>query len=89
MWLQDPELRAKFSGQPDHVINYFFMVAEEVRQYMADLGFRKLDEMVGRVDMLEMDTDVIQSNRKASGLDLASVLYPSVNLSPGWQCCPL
>ncbi len=46
--------RKKFTGQPEHVINYFFFVAEEVRQWMAKLGFRKLDEMVGRVDMIEM-----------------------------------
>src|SRR5207245_11493507 len=49
---QDPELRKKFAGEPEHVINFFFSVAEQVRQYMADLGFRKVDEMVGRVDML-------------------------------------
>ncbi len=51
---QDPVLRAKFTGQPEHVINFFFFIAEQVRQIMAQLGFRKMDEMVGRVDMLEM-----------------------------------
>ena len=50
---QDPVLRAKFTGQPEHVINFFFFIAEQVRQIMAQLGFRKMDEMVGRVDMLE------------------------------------
>src|SRR5262249_55757335 len=50
---QDPVLRAKFSGQPEHVINFFFFIAEQVRQYMAKMGFRTFDEMVGRVDMLE------------------------------------
>merc|ERR1719440_1979565 len=45
---QDPELRAKFKGQPEHVVNYFFMVAEEARQLMAQLGVRNLDELVGR-----------------------------------------
>src|SRR6202020_1034842 len=51
---QDPVLRARFTGQPEHVINYFFFVAEEVREWMAKLGFRKIDEMVGRVDKLDM-----------------------------------
>ena len=50
---QDPVLRAKFTGQPEHVINFFFFIAEQVRQIMAQLGFRKMDEMVGRVDMLD------------------------------------
>ena len=50
---QDPALRAKFTGQPEHVINFFFFIAEQVREYMAQLGFRTFDEMVGRVDMLD------------------------------------
>ncbi|MFN9913252.1 MAG: glutamate synthase-related protein, partial [Pirellulaceae bacterium] len=49
---QDPELRAKFAGKPEHVVNYLFMVAEDTRQWMAKLGFRKIDEMVGRSDVL-------------------------------------
>jgi glutamate synthase (NADPH/NADH) len=52
---QDPELRAKFAGEPEHVINYFFLVAEEMRQHMAAMGFRTVDEMVGRADLLEPD----------------------------------
>jgi glutamate synthase (NADPH) large chain len=52
---QDPKLRAKFEGQPEHVINYFFFVAEEVRELMAQLGFRRFDDMVGRVDLLDME----------------------------------
>ena len=51
--LQDPELRAKFAGQPEHVINFFFLVAEELRGIMASLGFRNIKEMVGRADLLE------------------------------------
>src|SRR5205085_6138207 len=47
---QDPELRAKFAGKPEHVINFMFFIAEELREIMASLGFRKIDEMVGRVD---------------------------------------
>ena len=50
---QDPVLRKKFTGQPEHIVNYFFFVAEEVRQIMAKLGFRTINEMVGRVDKLE------------------------------------
>src|SRR5204862_917818 len=49
---QDPELRARFSGQPEHVVNYFFFVAEEVRELMAQLGVRTMDEMIGRTDLL-------------------------------------
>lgn len=69
---QDPELRAKFSGQPEHVINYLFMVAEDARQLMAELGFRSIDEMVGRVDCLELDTTV--AHWKARHLDLSPIL---------------
>jgi glutamate synthase (NADPH) large chain len=70
---QDPVLRAKFTGQPEHAINFFFFIAEQLRQIMAQLGFRKLDEMVGRVDMLEMDEAV--DHWKARGLDFSSILY--------------
>ena len=70
---QDPELRKQFQGQPEHVINFFFFIAEQVRQYMAQLGFRKLDEMVGRVDMLDVEPAV--SHWKAQGLDFSAILY--------------
>ena len=50
---QDPILRKQFQGQPEHVINFFFFIAEQVRRYMAELGFRTMDEMVGRVNMLD------------------------------------
>jgi glutamate synthase (NADPH/NADH) large chain len=69
---QDPELRAKFSGQPEHVINYLFMVAEDCRQIMAQLGFRTVNEMVGRADMLEWDAGV--DHWKGKHLDLSLVL---------------
>ena len=72
---QDPELRKKFSGQPQQVVNYMFMVAEELRQIMAELGFRKLTDMVGRVDLLEMDRAV--EHWKASGIDLSALLKPA------------
>ncbi|MCB1647592.1 MAG: glutamate synthase subunit alpha, partial [Pseudomonadales bacterium] len=72
---QDPELRKKFNGSPDHVVNYFFMVAEEMRQIMASLGFRTVNEMVGRVDVLEMNDAI--NHWKAKGLDFTSILTPA------------
>ncbi|MBL7686339.1 MAG: glutamate synthase large subunit, partial [Deltaproteobacteria bacterium] len=67
---QDPELRKKFSGTPESVINFFFMVAEELREIMAELGFRKLEDMVGRSDLLEMKPAL--DHWKAKGLDYSS-----------------
>ncbi len=52
---QDPELRRRFKGQPEHVVNFFFFVAEEVRQIMARLGIARFEELIGRVDLLEAD----------------------------------
>ncbi len=51
---QDPELREKFAGKPEHVINYFFLMAEEIRDIMAKLGFRKFSELIGRTDKLKV-----------------------------------
>ena len=70
---QDPVLRAKFTGQPEHVINFFFFVAEEVRELMAKLGFRKFEDMVGQVDRLDMRRAV--EHWKAKGVDLSRILY--------------
>jgi glutamate synthase domain-containing protein 3 len=70
---QDPALRAKFQGTPENVINFFFFIAEQVRQYMAQMGFRSFDEMVGRVDML--DTRKANDHWKAKDLDLSAILY--------------
>ena len=72
---QDPVLRKHFTGQPEHVINYFFFVAEEVRELMAQLGFRNFDEMVGRVDRLDMVPAI--DHWKAKGIDLSRLLYRS------------
>ncbi len=69
---QDAELRKKFAGKPEHVVNYLFMVAEECREIMAQLGFRTINEMVGRADMLQPD-DAIQ-HWKTDGIDLAPIL---------------
>ncbi|HZT34228.1 MAG TPA: glutamate synthase large subunit, partial [Bryobacteraceae bacterium] len=70
---QDPALRAKFAGQPEHVVNFFFFIAEQVRQYMAQMGFRRFDEMVGRVDMLDAREAV--DHWKARGLDFSAILF--------------
>jgi len=72
---QDPDLRKKFNGKPEHVVNYLFMVAEEARRIMAELGFRTIDEMVGRSDVLKTDKAI--NHWKADGLDLTSVLMPA------------
>ena len=70
---QDPELRKRFAGEPEHVINYFFFMAEQLRQIMAQLGFRKVSEMVGRVDKLDGRKAV--EHWKAKGLDFAHLLH--------------
>ena len=72
---QDPELRKKFSGSPDSVVNYFFMVAQELRLIMASLGIRTVNEMVGRADLLEMRHAV--DHWKTNGLDFSSILTPA------------
>ncbi|WP_156839647.1 glutamate synthase large subunit [Novosphingobium aquimarinum] len=83
---QDPVLRARFTGAPEHVVNYFFFVAEELRAIMAEMGFRTVEEMVGRVDRLDMKKAI--SHYKAKGVDLSKVLHfpgqgdsPSLNWS--------
>jgi glutamate synthase (ferredoxin) len=70
---QDPELRARFAGLPEHVVRYFFFVAEETREYMAKLGFRRVEEMIGRVDRLEVDRAI--QHWKARGLDFSALLH--------------
>jgi glutamate synthase (NADPH/NADH) large chain/glutamate synthase (ferredoxin) len=66
---QDPVLRKKFAGKPEHVVNYFFFVAEEVRQIMAQLGIRKFDDMIGRADLLDTARSI--GHWKARGLDFS------------------
>ena len=70
---QDPVLRKRFTGQPEHVINFFFFVAEEVRELMAKLGFRTFNEMIGRVEQLDMRRAI--DHWKAKGVDLSRILY--------------
>ena len=76
---QDPVLRAKFSGKPEHVVNYFFFVAEEARQIMAQLGIRKFDELIGRADLLDRSKAI--AHWKAKGLDFSRIFHqPESNL---------
>ncbi|MDQ4106683.1 MAG: glutamate synthase-related protein, partial [Actinomycetota bacterium] len=70
---QDPELRKKFTGTPEHVINYFFFLAEEVRELMAELGFRTFDELVGRADKLKTAKAI--EHWKAGGVDLTPIFH--------------
>ncbi|HDR9099721.1 TPA: glutamate synthase subunit alpha [Burkholderia vietnamiensis] len=70
---QDPVLRAKFKGQPEHVVNYFFFVAEEVREIMAQLGIAKFDDLIGRPDLLDTRKGI--EHWKAKGLDFSRVFY--------------
>src|SRR5207248_2242552 len=71
---QDPELRRRFAGRPEHVIEFFFHVAEDVRAIMAELGIRKFEDLVGRVDLLEADEAI--THWRERGVDLANVLAP-------------
>jgi glutamate synthase (NADPH/NADH) large chain len=74
---QDPVLRKRFTGKPEHVVNYFFFVAEEIRQLMAKLGFRKFNDMIGRMDKLNMRSAI--NHWKAKGLDYSRILHmPSI-----------
>ena len=72
---QNPVLRKNFQGQPEHVINYLFMVAEEAREIMAQLGIRTIEDLIGRVDVLAADSAI--SHWKADGLDLTPILTPA------------
>ena len=70
---QDPVLRAKFTGQPEHVVNFFFFVAEELRELMAQIGIRRLEDLIGRSDLLDMKKGV--EHWKAKGLDYSRIFY--------------
>jgi glutamate synthase (NADPH/NADH) large chain/glutamate synthase (ferredoxin) len=77
---QDPELRAKFAGKPEHVVNYFFFVAEEVRRIMAQLGVARFDQLVGRVDLLDVDEAL--THWRERGVDLSAILHRTVAEGP-------
>ena len=83
---QDPELRKRFAGQPGHLVNYFYFVAEELREIMAQLGFRTVAEMVGRADVLETRRAV--DHWKAAGIDLSGLLTipPKADRVPTYCC---
>ena len=78
---QDPELRKQFAGKPEHLVNYFTFVAEEMREIMAELGFRKVTDMVGRVDALEAREAV--EHWKTQGLDFSRLLYRQEAVTAG------
>jgi glutamate synthase (NADH) len=77
---QDEELRKKFTGQPEHVMNYFFLLAEEVREIMAKLGYRKMEDMIGQTQHLEVNRK--GQHYKSRGLDLSPLLTPASELNP-------
>ena len=80
---QDPELRKLFRGKPEYVVNFFKFIAAEVREYMAQLGFRTMDEMIGRSDLLEMNTAI--DFWKARGLDFSKIFYqPQTSVPVRW-----
>ncbi len=82
---QNPELRKKFTGEPEDVVNFMFYIAEELREYMAQLGFRSLNEMIGRVDMVDAAQAI--DHWKASGIDLSPLLWvPPVGEDVGRYC---
>ena len=83
---QDPELRKRFRGQPEHVINYFFFVAEEVRELMAELGIAKFNDLIGRTDLLEMKQGI--EHWKARGLDFSRIFHqPQAPVEVARYCC--
>jgi len=77
---QDPELRKKFAGKPEHVVNFFFFVAEEARRIMAQLGIARFDDLVGRVDLLDVDTAL--AHWRDRGVDLSAILHDPVADGP-------
>jgi glutamate synthase (NADPH/NADH) large chain len=83
---QDPELRKRFTGQPEHVVNFFFFIAEEVRELMAQLGIRHFDDLIGRADLL--DTRAGIRHWKARGLDFSNIFYmPPVSAEVARRHC--
>ena len=70
---QDPELRSRFAGTPEHVVNFFFYVAEEARQIMSELGIARFEDLIGRVDLLQADEAI--DHWKARGIDLSNLLH--------------
>ncbi len=83
---QDPELRKKFTGQPEHVVNFFFFLAEEVREWMAKIGIRQFEDLIGRSDLLEMNVSI--AHWKSQGLDFSKVFHqPQVSADVARRHC--
>ncbi|MBN1407049.1 MAG: glutamate synthase large subunit [Calditrichaceae bacterium] len=82
---QNPELRKRFRGQPEHIINFMYFIAREVREIMAELGFTKFDDMVGRKDLIEIEQAV--NHYKAKGLDFSKILYQAPDIKDFSGCC--
>jgi len=82
---QDPDLREKFAGEPENVINFFFFVAEEVRKIMSELGFRSMNEMVGQAECLTLDRSVIDANPKLKHINLDCLLHPAKDMGKEGQ----
>ena len=80
---QDPELRAKFNGHENDVVNFFFLLAEDLRGHMAGLGYTTVDALIGRSDLLVPDANVLGSRNKLRGIDLTKILTPSAAIRPG------
>ena len=80
---QDETLRAKFKGEEDHVVNFFFLLAEDLRGHMAAMGYTSVDELVGRSDLMIPDADVINARGKLAGIDIERLLTPSASIRPG------
>ena len=83
---QNPELRCKFRGRYEYVVNYFTFLAQEVREYLAEMGFKSLDDIIGRVDLLSMKTQLSES--KTSTLDFSRLLHPSEGDDLHWNHRP-
>ncbi|MCS7294982.1 MAG: glutamate synthase-related protein, partial [Chloroflexota bacterium] len=82
---QNPKLRERFTGKPEHVINFFRFIAEEVREYLAQMGYRRLDDIIGRVDLLDVRKAI--DHWKAQGLDFSAILYkPDVGADVAVRC---
>jgi glutamate synthase (NADPH/NADH) len=80
---QDEELRAKFTGHEDDVVNFFFLLAEDLRGHRAAMGYTSVDELIGRSDLLTPDEDVLGGRDKLHGIDLSKILTPSASIRPG------
>ncbi|PAM94720.1 glutamate synthase subunit alpha, partial [Flavobacterium sp. IR1] len=82
---QNPELRKKYMGEPEHVVHFMKFIAEEIRELMAELGVKRIDELIGRTDLLEMNEEV--DNWKAKHIDLTGLLFQPRSGDPSRHYC--